>query len=208
MITTDKILKSVSTAISAVTSPLLVPTYAVWLALWLTSVSFAPLRARLVVLGMAFALTCMVPIIFIFLLSSIKVIRDPLLNDQKDRQYPLIISILCYLALAFFLPTVSAPAWLAMFMWGASVAALLMCVINIWWKISGHAIVMGALTALSFYMCLRGDILSNTDNLFYFCVILSGIVMTARLILGRHTFGQVIAGYVLGFIVIAFTQTV
>ncbi|MDE6199596.1 MAG: hypothetical protein K2G06_07115, partial [Muribaculaceae bacterium] len=51
------------------------------------------------------------------------------------------------------------------------------------------------LTALTFFLCFRNLTLHNNEWLFVAMVLIAGAVMTSRLILERHTLGQVTAGF-------------
>ena len=200
------ITRIVAHIISALSSPMLMPTIAVFIALWATSLRFAPMASRLIVLGMVFAVSCLVPIVSIIVLSGIKIIKDPSLNDRGDRFYPITVAAVCYVGLALFMPAVHAPSWLTSFMWGIAFLAAVTLVINQYWKISGHSIGMGGLTALCFFMSLHDYMLSGNDVLLYCVILASGIVMSCRLVLRCHTLSQVLAGYGIGFLVIALSQ--
>lgn len=85
---------------------------------------------------------------------------------------------------------------------GATIAAIITCIVNIWWKISGHCTGMGGLIALSFIITAGGIHAPEINPMLLFSVIvlLTGIVGSSRLILNRHTLRQVIAGTANGII--------
>lgn len=201
-----KTLQAASVFFSTIFSPLLAPTIGVAIALWLTYMQFTPLKARLTVLLMTLAFTCMVPIIGIFILHRLGVVKDPRLHDRRDRLVPYIISVLTYIGVAFYFTRIHAPQWLALFMLGSAAAALATLVINNWWKISGHATGMGGLTALSFFICANGYAIHPSEWLFLTAVVISGCVMTARLVMRRHDIPQVAAGFADGALWITLSQ--
>ena len=67
---------------------------------------------------------------------------------------------------------------------------------------------MGALTALSFFLCFRNYNAHNNEWLFVGMTLLAGAVMTSRLILKRHTLGQVIAGFANGALWVSLSQII
>ena len=134
---------------SWILSPVLIPTYAVFVALWVTLLSFLPVDARWGVVAMTWVITCAIPVVAILLLYKFKVISAPGLNQQKERYIPYVVTALCYLGCGLYMYRAHAPMWLVMFMVGGAAAAFVSCFINIWWKISAHGAAMGGLLALS-----------------------------------------------------------
>lgn len=193
-------MKRFSEIISAIFSPLLVPTYGMILVAHLTILSFLPSNLLWSAIGITFVITCLVPVSAIFALYKSGTITDPGLNERTERLIPYGIVILCYLGCAFFFYKASAPFWLPMFYAGAAVATLINTVVNRWWKISAHGAAMGGLVALVFRIIASHYALYNMNVWLSAVIIAAGLVMTARVYLGRHTLWQVIAGCANGFI--------
>lgn len=133
---------------SWILSPVLIPTYAVFVALWVTLLSFLPVDARWGVVAMTWVITCAIPVVAILLLYKFKVISAPGLNQQKERYIPYVVTALCYLGCGLYMYRAHAPMWLVMFMVGGAAAAFVSCFINIWWKISAHGAAMGGLPCI------------------------------------------------------------
>lgn len=174
-------------------------TYGVALAMWLSFLCFLPVGSRLVVVLETFLATVAIPVIAIFLLSKIRVIKDPFLNDRKDRTWPYIVETICFIGMGVYFYYINAPAWLSLFMLGGAVALLILTVVNRWWKISGHATGMGGLCAMIFFLMVSGNTVYNLQWEFVGAILLAGLVCTSRLILGHHTLLQVAAGFLTGF---------
>lgn len=198
----DKTLTITSRVISGLTFPLLMPTYAMLLAFTTTFLSFLPNRPILTVSLITFGVTVMLPIIAIYVMHVIGTITDPLLNNRRDRTLPFVFTMLTYLGLSVYLWKIHAPHWMTAFMVGAAALIIVILFINLVWKISGHAAGMGGLTALTVFIVYKGYSIVPGPWLPCALVTLSGIVCTSRLLLGRHTLGQVAAGYALAFTVI------
>lgn len=191
----DKIIRTIAGIISIISSPLIMPTYGMAISLWSTYLIFAPATTRWQVLMLTFAATTMLPVIVIFILSKVGVIKHPSLNDRNDRPYVYAAAAMSYLGVSFYLSKINSPQWLSMFMLAAAITAVVTMIINFKWKISGHATSAGGLTALTFFLCFRNLTLHNNEWLFVAMVLIAGAVMTSRLILERHTLGQVTAGF-------------
>lgn len=190
----------ISRLLSALFSPLLMATYGMILAMTLSFLCFIPTSTKLAVIFATFIATVVIPVIGIFILSRFKVIKDPALNERQDRTWPYILETLCFLGTAVYLYCINAPTWLPMFMIGGTVALIILTVVNRWWKISGHATGMGGLCALVFYLMMSGNSVYSLQWEFIVALLLAGAVCTSRLILERHTLGQVAAGFLNGFV--------
>lgn len=195
-----KFINGVASALSIIFSPLLMATYGVALAMVLSFLCFIPTATKLTVILETFLATTAIPVIGIFILSRLKVISDPKLNERRDRTLPYLIETACFIGLAVYLNHINAPAWLSLFLIGGAVALVVLTVVNRWWKISGHATGMGGLCALVFYLMLSGNSIYDLQWEFLVAVLLAGLVCSSRVILGRHTLGQVTAGFFNGFL--------
>lgn len=191
---------SLARLFSALFSPLLCGTYAVMMALSMTFLLYSPTNARLIVLLVTFVATCILPVLLIFVLWKTGKISDPGLNDRRDRLIPYIVTIAAYLGVAIYLWLVHAPIWLSMFLVGAAVSLIVLTGVNTVWKMSGHATAMGGLCAVVLFLLLSGVGIADLTIEFLVMVLLAGIVCSSRLVLQRHTLGQIAAGFVNGFV--------
>lgn len=184
---------------SNILSPILMPSYAVFIALWTSILFYLSPGTRWVVVGVTFIITCIIPAAVIFILHKIGRISDIGLNNQSERSLPYIVTTLCYIAAATYMVRVNAPMWLTMFLIGGAVAAIISLLINKWWKISAHMAAAGGVMALAFRIASNHINVVPMDSVIYTSIILAGILGTSRLILERHTLGQVLAGTAIGF---------
>ncbi len=193
-------MKKIAQIISFVFSPLIVPTYGVAMALWLSMLSLLPSVILWRTLVYTFALTCLFPMLIIFIMWKIGYLSDPGLNKRTERTVPYIVVLLGYLGCAYMFYRMHAPAWLTGFMIGGSVAVIVSIFVNRWWKISAHMAAMGGVLAMTFRMLVSG--LAVVDMLWpiVIAVLCAGLVGTARVGLRRHTLMQVLAGTANGFI--------
>lgn len=193
-------LKKFASIISTVFSPLLVPTYAVWLALSVTVLAAAPAADRpKVVLGV-FLLTCLMPALLIVAMWKLGFVSEPGLNKRTERTIPYLITIAGYVLAAFFLVRVNAPLWLTAFLGGAALAALISMIVNRWWKISAHMAGVGGLLGLVSAIAVGPWTITPMIWWVAVAVLVCGLTGTARLILHRHTLAQVAAGFVNGLL--------
>ncbi len=196
----NKILDAFWRFVSVVMTPLLMPTYGVFLALWATVLCYIEVGTRLMVLIMVAAITCLLPMIFIAVLHNAKVITDKRLVNRKERWLPYICMIVCYIAAAFYLQYVHSPSWVVAIVWGALASAVVATVVTLWWKISAHATGAGGLLAVT--LCIHDFGLSvfNMLGVVIVVILLCGLVCTSRLVLKRHTPMQLLAGFFNGYL--------
>lgn len=193
-------MKRIAQIISFIFSPLIVPTYGVAMALWLSSLSLLPAGVLWRTVGYTAAMTCLFPALIIFLMWKLGYLTDPGLNKRTERTLPYIVVLFGYVGCAIIYSRMHAPGWLTGFMAGGAVAVVVSIVVNRWWKISAHMTAMGGLIALPIRLLVSD--LAYVDVLWplMIAVVCAGLVGTARVGLRRHTLGQVVAGAVNGFL--------
>lgn len=185
---------------SSAFSPLIIPTYAVAIALNFSFIgAITSLYTRVLITLVILAMTCMIPSIAIAILFKLGKISDPGVNLRQERLVPYIIAVMSYVAAAVYLSNIKAPVWIPMFMIGGGIAVIASALINLKWKISAHGAGMGGLTALMFSMWINGYVAFDLIYLTSAVILLTGAVCTSRLILKRHTLAQVFAGTLNGF---------
>lgn len=197
-------MQHISRFIASVLSPLLTPSYGVFLALWVSVICYQPLGTRLAVLLVVFGVTCVTPMIFISIMHNLKIIKDMHLVERKERNYPYLITIVCYVAAACYINHVHAPSWLVGFAVGGVMTCIVSFIVNLKWKISAHTAGMGGLVALLFFIHSEGLEAFNTFWLLCITIIISGIAGSVRMYQCRHDLGQVIAGFINGSMCVHF----
>lgn len=193
-------MKRISQLLSLLFSPLLVPTYGMMLASFLSVLAILPHRVLWTTVAITFVITCVLPLTVILALYKSGMVKDPGLNERGDRFIPYGVAMLCYLGCAFFLYRAAAPAWLSLFYVGGAAAIAVNTLVNLKWKISAHAAAVSGLVAMLFRLAATHQAIYNM-NVWISCgVVLAGMVMTSRVYLGRHTLLQVLAGAANGFL--------
>ncbi len=194
-----KILKVISDFFSGVFIPLLVPTYAFAMALWVSPLAVLPERIRFLSSLVIFLITTLPPLATILFLMRKGKVKDVAINDPKDRPIPYLVTIICYFIAALFLR--KWPHWLPMFFTGAAFVAIIANMITLKWKISAHAASMGGFTSLLIYIGIHHLNVVMIIPWIAVAIFCSGAVGSARIYLERHTPAQVYAGWGLGLIV-------
>lgn len=197
----NKALLIISQTLSAVFSPLVVPTIAAFLSVWLSPLSSLSTGTRLSVVSIVFGLTCIAPMAVIIVMMKMGKVSDSSISNRKERVIPYTITGLCYIATAIVMALKHAPHWFVYFFCGAAVAVAIAFFINFSWKISAHGTTMGGLVALTIFLSAKGLAVAPMLPWILAAVVAAGAVGSARLYLKRHTPAQVYAGLALGFAV-------
>jgi hypothetical protein len=203
--TVNKFIAGLSNFLTTVLSPLLMPTYGIFLALWVSVLCLLSYGTRVSVLLMCMGITCILPLIFLSVLRHFKLVKDLHVEVREQRLFPYLFTALCYLVAAYFLFYSHSPQWLIMFMVGSALTVLVMAGINLKWKISAHMAGIGGVIAFVYQIHVQGLSAFDLFWLLCFLIIVAGMLGSARMALRRHDIWQVLAGVVVGFLCVSLT---
>lgn len=194
----DKTLIRASKVISALFTPFSIPFLAFLILFIFSYLRIMPLQYKLIVLGVVYSFTILLPMLTIFIFRKINGFSPIDLMERKRRFMPFILTIISYVFCLFMMHRLNIP-W---YMTGIILAALIMmiiCVIlNLRWKLSEHMAGSGAIVGgLVAFSALFGY-----NPVWWLClfILIAGILGTARLILSHHTLGEVIGGFAVGLV--------
>ena len=194
-------MKRIHQIISLVFQPLLMPTYAMLLLMNMEIFILLPLRWRLIAIIGTFIFTGVLPALPIWLMMRRGDVNDLFISKREERTMPYLFSFMAYVFWALFMwRTLQFPMFIVAMGMGSAVSIFIIVIINLKWKISAHAAGMGGLCGSVFGVCYRTAI--NPVGFIALILFISGLVAFSRLELKAHTPGQVLAGYVVGFIMV------
>lgn len=204
--TVNKFIAGLANIMSTALSPIMMPTYGVFLVLSTSVLCVLPYGTRVAVLLVCMGITCILPLIFLSVLRHFKLVKDLHVEKREQRFFPYMFTALCYTVAAYYLYYCHSPQWFVMFMVGSAVTVLIMALINLKWKISAHMAGIGGVVALVYQIHVQG--LSAFDLFWMLCItiMVAGLLGSARLVLNRHDAWQVLAGVVVGFLSVSLTM--
>lgn len=188
-----------STFFSWVLLPLLMPVYGVILIFNTSVMTFTPEATKWMLTLVVFGINVVIPMLAVILLKRLGYVNDIGLNDRKERFVPYLICILCLGFTAYYVYSKGAPIWMTMFFAGGIVTGIVELIVNFKWKISVHAAGMAGIVALLARIWVNGLPMPSCLPWLITAIVLTGMLGSARIWLGRHTLSQVLAGYVVGF---------
>ncbi|MBR5603392.1 MAG: hypothetical protein IKW51_04185 [Bacteroidales bacterium] len=184
--------------ISVITHPALLPTWMllVFINSGIFKISF--LRAD-ISLAIVFVTTFVIPILILFVLKKLKLIKSLTMERREERFIPIFIMVLFLYSTSRFFTGVIALALYNFYLIANLVLCVLVFWINMYWKISFHSCGWGAFTAMLFIM----STIASNIYLSYFIasILISGLVGWARLKLKSHSESQLYVGFTVGFLI-------
>lgn len=162
---------------------------------------------------LVFLYTFFLPAISIMVMHFLGMISSLEMRDRHERIGPYIVTGVLYLWIYYnFLNNSQIPTAYSAFMLGAVIALFTAFFINIFSKISIHAVGMGGLVAMVIITTLlfsygtftvnlagMGAFEVNVNTVLLLIILLAGLVGTARFILQAHDPLDLYGGYVVGF---------
>ncbi|NBW71268.1 MAG: phosphatase PAP2 family protein [Flavobacteriia bacterium] len=192
--------------------PLLMPFYGLYLSLYIPSEELSlsgkgmyqiPLELKSQLLIIFFLFSALAPGISFYLLHKRKIISTIDIEDSKERNFPLLIMFAyCMVLFSLFIfkaPNNILPKYFYALPLSGAIVTLLFMIINRWIKISLHGGGAGILVGyLSVFMLEN----SGFPILFFaIAIIASGLCLSSRLFLQRHTPLEVYSGCLLALII-------
>lgn len=190
---------AVANAVSAVMAPLFVPAYGTAIIMLYSSMAILPSNVRWTTLGVVLVMTAIIPLAGLYVMKRRGTISDIDVSDRSQRAKPVVLMLVCYVLTMAYIAMCSAPLWMVMYFASGIVTALTFGIITIAarWKISMHGAGMGNLIGLVLALWVKGHAPMPMPWLLTAILLATGLVGTSRVILNRHTLGQVFAGITL-----------
>lgn len=193
--------RKISTAISWVLHPFLLPLYVLAALLTLTVFAYYPSGVKFYLSWVVTLYAVIIPVLAIGVLRSLGRISDYRIDNRRERYLPLLIGAVCYLLCALTIAKIPSVEFLRKFMVAAACCELMCLVVSFYWKISLHLTGMGAVVALMVVMNVAG--VGNMMVPLMISVLCAGALASARLYLGCHNGCQVLAGFSGGFVIMS-----
>lgn len=191
--------RKLSEALSWALHPFVLPMYLMAVLMTLTAFAHYPANVKIYLMWVVALYALLIPLLMLGVLRSLGRIADFRIDDRRERILPLLVGTICYVLCAITLAKIPSAIFLRKFMLAAACCEALCLAVSFYWKISLHLTGMGAAVALLVVMNVAGV---GDMMIPLMCAILcAGALASARLYLGCHNGGQVLAGFCGGFAV-------
>jgi hypothetical protein len=125
----DKVIK-VAKIISAIFNPFVVPFLAFLVLFFCSYLSMLPLTYRLIVLGIVYAFTILLPMIAIFFFRKINGWGFGAFRDRKKRFVPYLLTIICYVSCLVMMIRIGLPRYMTGIILATLMAMVICIVVN------------------------------------------------------------------------------
>ncbi len=194
-----RILRLLSMVISIVMHPVFLPVYGLLLIFNApTFMVHLPAGIKRVIFLLTAVNMTIVPVALLPLLKMRNVITSYSMELRKERIIPLALGTMMYVVTTVIFYSYQIPVIIKSFMLSASLTSFLILIITFNWKISVHAAGAGGLLATVMVLSIR----MYADLIIFWLplIVLTGILMSARLYLRSHNPAQVYTGFLIGFV--------
>ena len=184
--------------ISTILHPIVLPTLGVFLYFVFVSQSFEK-RLQLIVLGLVFALTYVVPVLLLLFLRNFGFIKDFQVSTIKERRFPVIFMIFLLYFLGNTIIQIPTIRNLGILFYGTSLSLTCIYVLfSVKLKSSLHLVSMGNM--IGFFLIMTNINSLSMLPIIILLILLSGILASSRLYLKAHTPIELLIGFSLGII--------
>ena len=194
----DKTMLRVARITSIVFTPFSIP-FLAFLVLFLFSyLRIMPILYKGIVLGIVYCFTILTPTITIFLFRKINGFARQELSERKKRYVPILLTIISYVFCLLMKRKLNIPWYMNGINFVSLVISIICFLVNLKWKLSEHMAGMGGIIGglVSF------SALFSYNPVVWLClfILIAGILGSARIVLGHHTLGEVLSGFVVGLV--------
>lgn len=194
----DKTLIRTAQVISAIFTPFSIPFLAFVILFIFSYLRIMPLQYKLIVLGVVYCFTILMPTLTIFIFRKINGFSPKDLVERKRRYVPFILTITSYVFCLLMMHRLNIPWYMTGIILAALVMMIICVIVNLKWKLSEHMAGAGAVVGgLVAFSALYGY---NPIGWLCLFILVAGVLGTARIILQHHTLGEVMGGFTVGLI--------
>jgi len=189
-------------AITVIFHPLFMPLYGLILIFTApTLLYYLPPGVKRIMILLILVNNILMPLALIPFFRYKNIIGSWTMESRNDRVIPLLMVSVFYFVTSFIMIRFSIPFLIKSYFISVSVLSLIILTINFFWKISIHSAGAGAMTGLILMLWVIMGV-----NLAWYLVpvlVLSGLIMTSRLMLNTHSPAQVYSGFLTGLAVVS-----
>jgi hypothetical protein len=143
-------------------------------------------------------LTILLPFLAVYLFRKLNLISDTKMHEPRDRIYPL-LTVLVFYTTAYWLLSARLPIFIHSLLFGSCLSIFILFIATNFYKISVHTTAAAILPGVCIVVMVSERIAITP---LIFALLVAIIVGIVRWLLGAHTIGQILLGYLTGI----FTQ--
>lgn len=165
-----------------------------------TYITYLPNSIKFIILIVVLFNTLLIPIISLFILKRLGLIKSFHLEKHRERIVPIIITSIPYFFTLYLMARLPVPQVLLKIIESGVLVLLVAALISYWWKISLHLMGVGGLSG--FLLACAVQNYFSALPLIMIAFVVAGLLASARLKNGDHEPAQVYAGYLVGLTIV------
>jgi hypothetical protein len=194
----DKLQINIAKFVSVVFNPLFLPLYGLLIVFTAPTIFwYIPLKVKKILFLVVATNNILVPVTLMPFFRYRNIISSWIIETRKDRRIPLIFLSLFYFLTSFIFIRLQIPLFIKGYMFSITLITIVLTVINFWWKISLYS--AGAGTLIGIVLVLSLKTLVPLTWFLIPAILVSGLILTSRLLLNVHNNSEVYLGFFTGF---------
>ena len=193
---TELVLKRMARVVSAFFSPYYIAFVAFLILFIFSYLRIMPLQYKLIVLGVVYAFTILIPHLTIYIFRKVNGYTPDDMALRRQRYVPLFLYLISYVFCLIIMRRLNIPWYMTGIIFTALLLMTVCLILNLRWRISEHmagaGATIGGLVAFS--------MLFGYNPVWWLCalILVTGVVGSARIVLGHHSLGEVLVGFAVG----------
>lgn len=194
----NKVFIIIAQVISLVFSPFYLPVVAFLILFFYSYMSYMPWTYNIQIIFMVYCFTVLLPRLGIYLYRKINGWTSHQLGKRERRIVPYFISILSYAGLLILMNHLRMPRFTMGLILAALIVQIICAIVNSWIKVSMHAAASGGTIGI----LMAFSLIFHFDPTFplCICILLNGVVCSARLVLRQHSMTDLWLGTLIGIL--------
>ena len=185
-------------AVTIIFHPVFLPLYGLYLLFNIPALLvFLPGQVRKVIFLMVLVNNVILPLLLLPIFKLRGIITSYDLENRSERIIPLMTASLMYFVTAIMIYRFQLPGMVKAFLFSSACVVLATALLNFRWKVSVHAVGVGAMVAAVLVLSFR--MYAGMPGIVAIVFIVSGLVLSSRLWLRAHTPEQIYTGFLAGF---------
>ena len=183
--------------VSLIFHPLLMPLYGLLVIFYApTILAYLPSAVKKILFLIILINNVFVPLSLMPYFRYRNIITSWAIKERKERILPLIVTSVLYSVTAYVIYRFKIPGFIKSYILVSAFLVIAVTILNFWWKVSIHSAGAGAVTALIAILSVLMQ--ADLTGLLVIAILITGIVMSARLYLNSNKPAEVWTGLFLG----------
>ena len=161
-----------------------------------TLLEYLPAEVKKVLVLIILVNNIIIPVTLLHLLRNRNLINSYNIEERGERVVPLILVSFLYSITSYMVFRYQIPVFLKAFILASTLLVISVTIINLWWKISIHAVAAGALVSVVIILSIK--MYSPLTSYLVATILAGGLILSSRLKLNSHNPSQVWFGFFTG----------